>query len=276
LNLLLYFNKEWEPGWGGCLELHSNPRRPAENSVTTIVPTFNRCVLFETSELSWHGFERITLPDHAKHLSRKLLSIYLYTHDRPAEEIAPPHATFYVQRPMPQHLVPGYTLTPADIQQLHQLFRRRDDWIEFYQREELRFSTRIQELSYLENQFDVPVFGLAAQSSPSRGFWSDNWIGSPFEVSLRTSSPVRLITLQGDLPAQLSKEAEICVWIDGQVLLKQKFKPGRFNIAVRTSTPAGQHLRLKITSDTVHCPAKAGESEDTRELLALLKEIRVS
>ena len=32
---------------------------------------------------SWHGFERIQLPEGKKHLSRKMLSIYLYTRDRP-------------------------------------------------------------------------------------------------------------------------------------------------------------------------------------------------
>src|ERR1044071_208362 len=26
-NLLLYLNKEWDPAWGGAIELHSNPRR---------------------------------------------------------------------------------------------------------------------------------------------------------------------------------------------------------------------------------------------------------
>jgi 2OG-Fe(II) oxygenase superfamily len=100
LNLLLYLNKEWDQSWGGCLELHTNPRRPKEDRMKLIVPLFNRCVIFETSEHSWHGFERIRLPDNKKHLSRKLLSIYLYTRDRPAEQIVPPHSTFYVQRPL--------------------------------------------------------------------------------------------------------------------------------------------------------------------------------
>jgi hypothetical protein len=147
LNLLLYLNKEWEVTWGGCLEIHSNPRKPKENQVQVISPMFNRAVIFETSEHSWHGFERIRLPEGKKHLSRKMLSIYLYTRERPAEEIAPPHATFYVQRPMPARLTPGYTLTREDVSQLEELLTRRDHWIEFYHRKELTDSKRIQDLT---------------------------------------------------------------------------------------------------------------------------------
>jgi hypothetical protein len=146
LNLLLYLNKEWDVSWGGCLEVHSNPRRPRENQIRVVAPMFNRCVIFETSEHSWHGFERIQLPEGKKHLSRKMLSIYLYTRERPAEEIAPPHGTFYVQRTMPSHLAAGHTLTSQDVRNLEELLGRRDSWIEFYQRKELTDSKRIRDL----------------------------------------------------------------------------------------------------------------------------------
>jgi 2OG-Fe(II) oxygenase superfamily len=145
LNVLLYLNTEWEVDWGGCLELHSDPRHPRTNQIKVIQPWFNRCVVFETSEYSWHGFEKIHLPEDKKHLSRKLLSIYLYTRDRPAEEIVPPHATFYVQRPMPARMAAGYTLQEEDVRQIEELFQRRDDWIEHYQKKELRDSGRIQQ-----------------------------------------------------------------------------------------------------------------------------------
>jgi Rps23 Pro-64 3,4-dihydroxylase Tpa1-like proline 4-hydroxylase len=94
LNLIVYLNKEWETEWGGALEIHSNPRRPQENQIESFDPLFNRAVMFETNEYSWHGFPKIDLPADKRHLSRKSLSIYLYTKDRPAEEIAPMHATF--------------------------------------------------------------------------------------------------------------------------------------------------------------------------------------
>jgi Rps23 Pro-64 3,4-dihydroxylase Tpa1-like proline 4-hydroxylase len=146
LNALLYLNTEWEETWGGCLELHSNPRRPRENRIKVVKPGFNRCVIFETSEYSWHGFEKIRLPEGKKHLSRKLLSIYLYTRDRPLAEIVPPHSTFYVQRPMPVRIKAGYTLRQEDVRQIEELFQRRDDWIEHYQKKELKYPGKTQDI----------------------------------------------------------------------------------------------------------------------------------
>jgi len=160
LNVLLYLNTEWEEDWGGCLELHSNPRRPRENRVKVVKPGFNRCVVFETSEYSWHGFEKIRLPENKKHLSRKLLSIYLYTRDRPAAEIVPSHGTFYVQRPLPARIKTGYTLREEDVRQIEELFQRRDDWIEHYQKKELRDSGRMQQYLGHIHQFSQKISGM--------------------------------------------------------------------------------------------------------------------
>src|SRR5690242_12454898 len=68
LNLIVYMNKEWRPEWGGALEIHSNPRDPVANRITSYDPLFNRCVMFETNEHSWHGFPKIDLPADKRHL----------------------------------------------------------------------------------------------------------------------------------------------------------------------------------------------------------------
>jgi hypothetical protein len=91
INLLIYLNKEWEEAWGGAIELHSDPHNAAVDEIASFLPLFNRAVIFETNEYSWHGFRRITLPPDKQHLSRKSFSIYLYTKDRPAEEVLAPH-----------------------------------------------------------------------------------------------------------------------------------------------------------------------------------------
>src|SRR5690606_29457989 len=95
LNLLVYFNKEWDAAWGGNIELHSNPRIPEENEVSSYEPLYNRALIFETNEYSWHGFKKIVLPQDKKQLTRRSLAIYLYTRSRPDDEVAPPHGTFY-------------------------------------------------------------------------------------------------------------------------------------------------------------------------------------
>lgn len=146
LNLLVYFSKEWEEEWGGCIELHSNPRRPDENQVTSFAPLYNRALIFETSERSWHGFQKIQLPADRKGLTRRSLAIYLYTRTRPVEEIAPPHSTFYVQRPLPQWFRPGHVVTEESAREILILMTRRDHWIESYQKKELRDSAEFQNL----------------------------------------------------------------------------------------------------------------------------------
>lgn len=134
INLLVYLNKEWDVTWGGAIQLHSDPRDWEHDQVETFNCNFNRCVIFETNEHSWHGFKRIELPPGKHGLTRKCISIYLYTRERPAEEIVPVHGTFYVQGPLPGRMVPGYRLVEADVQELRRLLEERDDWIQSYQR----------------------------------------------------------------------------------------------------------------------------------------------
>jgi hypothetical protein len=132
LNLIIFLNPEWREEWGGALELHVNPWLPDdENQVKTILPILNRAVVFETSEISWHGFKRIQLPAEKKHLSRRSIAVYYYTRRRPADETASPHSTIYAPRPLPEHFRAGYTLCEEDVIALRSLVSRRDMQIRF-------------------------------------------------------------------------------------------------------------------------------------------------
>ena len=128
LNLIVYLNHEWRDEWGCAIEFHQDPRKPAaENNITQVAPLFNRCVIFATHDTSWHGFERINLPegDQDAH-SRKSLALYFYTKTRPKDEDAGRHSTIYIERPLPEHIQPGTTLTEQDYQQIQTLLARRD------------------------------------------------------------------------------------------------------------------------------------------------------
>ena len=125
LNLIVYLNPAWDDAWGGSLQLHSDPRA-RDDRVTTISPLYNRAVIFETTEWSWHGFPRITLPHDPRGLSRKSVALYFYTTDRPAEELADTHSTIYVDQPLPQRFRDGLTLKANDVEELHVLLARRD------------------------------------------------------------------------------------------------------------------------------------------------------
>jgi hypothetical protein len=125
LNLIVYLNGEWNESWGGALELHSDPRSVSDR-VLRIAPLLNRCVIFETTESSWHGFRRIALPPDKQSVSRKSIALYFYTTDRPAEELADTHSTIYVDPPLPERFKPGLALSAADVEELRVLLARRD------------------------------------------------------------------------------------------------------------------------------------------------------
>lgn len=147
LNLILFLNPEWDPAWGGALELHEDPWLATEqNRITTIHPAENRCVIFETSENSWHGFPKINLPADKKHISRRSIAVYFYTKQRPRQEIAPPHATVYVQRQLPGHIRAGHKLEEKDVATLCALLGRRDKQIQFLYERELKFSSMIERI----------------------------------------------------------------------------------------------------------------------------------
>lgn len=129
LNLIVYLNPEWDEAWGGNLELYQNPYKDSVPSVR-IVPLFNRCVIFATTEKSWHAFDRIHLPDDRKTLSRKSIALYFYSKDRPSEEIAGKHTTHYVNQQIPDRIRAGYTLTPGDVILLKEMTSDRDELLQ--------------------------------------------------------------------------------------------------------------------------------------------------
>jgi len=143
LNLIVYLNHEWQDDWGGSLELHSDPRA-ADDRVSLVTPLFNRCVVFETTEWSWHGFGRIALPAGRRELTRKSIALYFYTEQRPDEELADPHSTIYVDRPLPERFRPGHALDAADVEELRVLLARRDMHLQRLYGDITRISTELE------------------------------------------------------------------------------------------------------------------------------------
>jgi hypothetical protein len=183
LNLIVYLNPVWEQDWGGALELHSDPWRPVgENRTKSVLPLLNRCVIFETSEVSWHGFPQITPPDSASAISRRSFAIYLYTEDRPPAQTAPAHSTVYVERPLPSTVRAGAPLTSDDHWTIQELLTRRDSHIERLLRRErefvnnllgaLRLPDVVDQHRSLENtQFDTLRWIIAREDELLRYFY---------------------------------------------------------------------------------------------------------
>jgi Rps23 Pro-64 3,4-dihydroxylase Tpa1-like proline 4-hydroxylase len=142
LNLIVFLNPEWEESWGGCLELLPDPWTIGES----FAPIANRCVIFETTESSWHGFRRIAIPA-GRNISRRSIAVYFYTKERPAQEAATSHGTVYYQRPLPERLQAGHALSEGDVVELQTLIARRDKQIQFLHHRELEFSEAIESIT---------------------------------------------------------------------------------------------------------------------------------
>lgn len=91
VNLLLYLNREWDPTWGGELELWD---KAMTECAAKVMPIGNRILLFTTGEHSFHGHpDPLTTPDG---IARQSLALYYFT------EEANPLAKSTDYRPRPE------------------------------------------------------------------------------------------------------------------------------------------------------------------------------
>jgi hypothetical protein len=105
LNILVYFNPVWEDAWGGLLELWDDQVKQRHHAFS---PVHNRCVIFETSEISYHGVTAVTCPST---LARKSFAAYYYTAEAPTSYAGVDHTTIFKARP--DELLKGLVLMPA-------------------------------------------------------------------------------------------------------------------------------------------------------------------
>ena len=77
INLLIYMNPEWKEEYKGALCLCDKNKNTC---VKKILPTLNRCVIFNTSNKSIHGHpEKLNTPDN---MSRQSITVYYYTKNK--------------------------------------------------------------------------------------------------------------------------------------------------------------------------------------------------
>jgi hypothetical protein len=276
LNLIVYLNKEWEKSWGGSIEVHSNPRDWASNNMREFLPLFNRGILFETNEHSWHGFSLICLPAGKRHLSRKSFTIYYYTKERPAHEVAPPHTTFYVQRPLPADIGPGSVLTEENFRELRGLVHRRDCFINLYQKQELEYSRRLRnlesEVGRLKRSRRLPALGWARQDGGVDGFYDDGWVGKCAKARYRAARPLSRVELRGWVPTHFGDGNIIALHAGGETV-RVKTQPGQFTLTAHLSLPKGAVLELIVEAERTSSGKQQGENDDEREVAFILREL---
>jgi len=127
LNLLLYLNPEWQESWGGHIELWDPAVKTCGHRSQ---PTLNRCLIFETSEISFHGVAPVSCPPG---IERRSFACYFYTREAPPGWRGVAHSTVFKARP--NERLRGYVAMPAErvangiVRQLRRAKRRLGTWL---------------------------------------------------------------------------------------------------------------------------------------------------
>ncbi len=104
VNLLIYLNKGWQAEWNGNLDIWDAQMTRCVNSV---LPAFNRCVIFHTQRGSFHGHpHKLACPPGE---SRKSIILYYYRDEDKVRRLEP---TLYM--PMPDDPVLKKIMVWAD------------------------------------------------------------------------------------------------------------------------------------------------------------------
>jgi len=106
LNLLLYLNPEWDDDWGGQIELWDPS---VQHCALSLSPLLGRCLIFETSTISFHGVAPLRCPPS---MARKSFAAYYYTKEAPAEGDVGMHGTLF--RARPDEKLRRYVLMPVE------------------------------------------------------------------------------------------------------------------------------------------------------------------
>lgn len=106
LNILLYLNPTWNEAWGGHIELWD---KAVKNCEYRCVPALNRCLIFETSDSSYHGVARVTAPPE---MTRQSFAAYYYTKEPPPQWTGVSHSTIF--RARPDEKIRGFIQMPVE------------------------------------------------------------------------------------------------------------------------------------------------------------------
>jgi len=106
INLLLFLNPVWEERWGGYLQFWDREVGRCEHA---FAPLLNRCIIFETSSVSFHG---VTPVAGDAPVARCSFATYYYTREARENLTDTVHSTIF--RPRPDEWVRGHVLMPVE------------------------------------------------------------------------------------------------------------------------------------------------------------------
>ncbi|RXR08488.1 2OG-Fe(II) oxygenase [Pseudoxanthomonas composti] len=94
--MLTYLNKDWDPAWGGELELWDARTRTC---VTKVAPDFGTTLLMKNTPVSLHGHPHpLAMPEGR---TRRSVASYYYTNSESVEQILKGRTTSFMERALP-------------------------------------------------------------------------------------------------------------------------------------------------------------------------------
>jgi hypothetical protein len=182
------------------------------------------------------------------------------------------------QRLLPLHLVPGYTLTAEDLDELQRLLRFHYEWVGIFQ--EFKAATdrelynRFLYIQELQKYVRAPVTGYVFQEGTLEGLYPDGWAAPVLQIRLRPLEPVVRILVRGWRPTGSGSTSMKVVLNDAEVLTAA-VSEGLFEIAIPLPDLVTVPFALRVECDSTYKAGANGGSEDSRGLAFVLSEIRI-
>ena len=279
INALIFLNREWETSWGGQSELAEDPWDPDNKNIKKYDPIWNRLILFETSERSWHGFPRIKIPAGKEHISRRSVAAYFYTKSRPANEVVGSHSTFYAQRHIPESVKPGAVLSDEDYKELRHIIKKRDTFLRIKQNKETSLSERVaaqrKRIVELEKKLRVPLVGYCRQIGEVTGFYSDDRMAGELKFVVRPTKDTSTISVIGMLPKTVLPGSPVELRCAGNVA-RANYSPGDpVSLTLSTALKANTDYELTVSSPNARSGKAAGLNADGRPLGLAITMIKI-
>jgi hypothetical protein len=109
VNVFVYLNEGWNPEWKGDLQFWNADQ---SELLLSIAPLFNRLVIFEASEHTWHGHpDPLQCPQD---VARKSIAMYYYTVDDNPDWQREPRSTLFMPRRNIDTWLPEQRYDPAE------------------------------------------------------------------------------------------------------------------------------------------------------------------
>ena len=257
INAIVYLNENWDPKWGGDIGFHTDPWNLSGDKRVSFEPQLNRCVIFETTEKSWHSVEPVNQPEDQRDQSRKSFTIYLYTESREGEEIAPPHGTVYVQRALPIKLEAGAVITASDIAAVNANLERRHSYLKAMYGREYKDSILIEHLkSQLISQKEhsyVPLLGYAKLVSVETPLFTDGWMSDELKFNIRIEKSVTEVIFTYWKPKDDVEFVDIEISI-GDLKFVTRGRAGLNRFSHKCVLAHGDHYSVVVTASPTFIP----------------------